>query len=64
MSTQTRAVFATEQQIADWFNISKRSLAAMRKNGQAPKHITFNGGQIRYPWSTVHKWAQEKVNES
>lgn len=55
---------ATEEQVAEWLQVSTQKLRRFRRYGDGPKFIKV-GRAIRYAWSDVHAWcvANRKSSE-
>lgn len=52
-----------EAEVADWLNLSKRTLQGWRLRGEGPKYEKF-GRSVRYATATIKAWIVERERNS
>ena len=63
-STSTRgSSHLNEDQVANWLNLSKRTLQGWRVKGEGPPFEKF-GRSVRYAVATVEEWIAERERSS
>lgn len=58
MNAPSPRSLATPLQVAQWLQVKPNTLRIWRQRDRGPRWVTI-GGQIRYSWPDVHKWAAE-----
>ena len=64
MTQTTRTLLLTEQQAAEYLNVSPATLRDWRYRGDGPRHVRYSARCVRYALADLDAWVTSRTVQS